>query len=257
MKKLLATILAVLLFASPAWAAFPVVQTTNTSLQNSETSTQTVALPASITAGDLLVIVVTVSRQSATTTPSSFITTPAGWTAVFGLTGASSDGVGDIVTRIFSKVATGSEGASVSVTSASRRGSHHSFRINGTSGAAASIECATGTASADTDIDPDPATVTPSWGAKDTLFIAVAAKETGLTTAPTAPTNYSNVLNATNDAGGVNTTTTSTARRELNAASDNPGIFDYVDGGDRWLATTCAVEPAAATGRPIAPIIFQ
>lgn len=259
MKKLLATILAVFLLASPAWAAFPVVQASNTSVQNSSTTSHTVALPASIAAGELLVGIVTVQRSSTTTTLNSFITIPTGWTALCGSVGPSTDGVDDVVTRIFAKIATGSEGASVTVTTASRVGTHQTHRISGHSvsinGGITGLEC--GTPATGETQDPDPPTLTPSWGAADTLWMAIGSKEGGLTATPAAPTNFGTVVHATNDSAATSRTSTTSATRSFNTTVQDPSVIDYSDGGSSWIGFTIAVQPAAATRRPLAPLIFQ
>jgi hypothetical protein len=233
------------------------VEATNTSTHTSVTTTQVVALPSGLTSGDLLIIIVTVERDSTNASPVQ-ITTPTDWTLITSCeaVGPTALGDDDVVMRAFKKISDGTEGASVNVTSSSRRGSHNSYRITGHFDLT-SVECATTNGSGTTDVDPP--NLTPSWGSADNLWIAVASKERGLTAAPAAPTNFGTVLNASAGSTAEGNNTTASARRTTTASSQDPSAFVFANyGAIDWISATIAIRPAAAsTGRPIPPIFLD
>lgn len=94
-------------------------------------------------------------------------------------------------------------------------------------------------------INPDPPSLTPSWGAADTAWHAGSCIDGGLADATAFPANYT--LNQSNtNTGGSGAISSATARRELNAASENPGTFTY-DSSDTAVAWTIAVRPSGAS----------
>jgi len=208
--------------------AFPTVAATNTS-NVSLSTTHVVSLPASISAGDLLMVFFLVHED-----PS--VTTPDGWTLLKSIT----DGYADHKLYVFYKVASGSEGASVTITiGTARRSAGISFRITGHSGAPEVSTGATGM-----NYNPDPDALTPSGGAKDYLWIALC--KNGTAEAPIAyPTNYTgnNLWKASNN-GTDYPPVLAVATRELNASSENPGTFETHYEGT-WTAITIAVSPVA------------
>lgn len=207
--------------------AFPTVATTNTSSETSQTTSHDVSLPASITAGDLLMIFFNTQENPT-------ITTPTGWTLLKTLD--ASGGTARLAT--FYKTATGSEGATVVITtSTSWRSTHATMRISGWSGTPGVSSGATGDSG-----QADPDNLTPSGGAKDYLWIAFAGSNNASGGEFTsAPTNYSNFL-----AQATSGTAVGVASRQLNASSENPGTFGGTLG--RWGAATIAISPEAAAG---------
>lgn len=199
---------------------FPVVAGTNTSTQTSATS-HTVNLPASIAAGDLLIVLFGWPATA------DDVSTPSGWTQFMNVLNN---------TRLygFYRVADGGEGSTLTVTSSSSAASrHNSYRITGYQG---TLEVATATGSSTT---PNPPNLAPSWGAEDTLWIA-AAHNSNTTADIAAPTNYGNLLEAFLSPFEMNS-----ARRELNASSEDPGTFANASNA-QWQAATIAIRPAAA-----------
>jgi hypothetical protein len=103
---------------------------------------------------------------------------------------------------------------------------------------------ATGTA-------PDCGSLNPAgWDAEDTLWIAVGASgETSLTGSftgiTTAPTNYSGQADSGISADAVGGVEGSVAFRQLNAASEDPGVWTMDTSNARGAALLIAVRPAA------------
>jgi hypothetical protein len=200
--------------------AFPVVAGTNTSTQASSTS-HTVNLPASIAAGDLLIIFFGYNNTA------DDVTTPSGWTQFF-------NDVNGIRFYGFYKVADGGEGATVTISSSTSGASRHaSYRITGYQSVP---EATTSTGASAT---PDPPNLTPSWGAADTLWLA-STHCANSTTDLAAPTNYGSIVQSAIQ----NSAQVGVAQRNLNAASDNPGTFTGAT-NSLWVAATVGVRPTA------------
>ncbi len=202
--------------------AFPVVAATNTST-NADTTSHTVNLPPSISAGDLLIAVMTTSTDTA-------FTWPAGWTELY-------EGQVDATVRSECRFrnADGGEGGSITVTTAAlARSSSLSYRITGHS------DTPEGGDATGNDGFANPPSLTPSWGAKDTLWLALTGIDSQAVSAD--PTDYTDGFQAF--AGGFDPGTAS-ARRERNATSEDPGTFTN-DLSDRWIAGTVAIEPSVA-----------
>jgi hypothetical protein len=202
--------------------AFPTVAATNTSVTAVADVNHTVSLPASISAGDLLVVFFGVFTGT--------VTTPTGWTSLDALSGWY---------KFLYRVADGSEGATLAVaTGSSTVAIHLSYRITGQH---ASTAPEVGTRATATSANPNPPSLDPAgWGAEDTLWIVFNNADGSDTTG--YPASYSN---------GIATFTGSTAggmaARQLNATSEDPGTFTLT-GSVQWQANTVAVRPAAAAG---------
>lgn len=203
---------------------FPVVAATNTSVTDPENNTHTVNLPASIQSGDLLIVLGHFNNANGAT-PS----TPSGWSVTQATT--TSGAVGFVA---YHKTATGSEGSTVSISTGANDAiaAHQSYRITGWQGTP-EVATATGTGAS-----PDCPNLAPSWGNRDTLWIAAAASN--IATALTGtPTGYGNALDSSAD--DVDDATVRSTRRELKATSDNPDA--YGGGANGWVAFTIAINP--------------
>lgn len=221
--RLLSLSLVILLSASHACAEFPVVAATNTN-SISSTKNHVINLPSGIVSGDLLLAFLSI-------TSSSSHVWPAGWTRI-----AHSANGGDIRVSIGYRIADGTEGATITVaTSANRADASISYRITGDNGSAPEVDSAIATSTT-----PDPPNNSPSWGVKDTLWIAVQGFNSATATLDTYPSSYTD-----GQTEGANAPEVSVARRELNAASENPGTFT-ISTSLAWVAYTVAVEPGAA-----------
>lgn len=200
---------------------FPIVETTDTSVENAGTTSHTVDLPAGIESGDLLLMLFGASGVAT-------ITWPDGWTE---LDQGTSSGAAY-------KIASGSEGSSVTVlTSASRTSAHQTLRISRYNGTPEVSASASGTS-----VNPNSASLTPSWGSDETLWVSFYGGNdaVGSKTISSYPTNYSNGLYAANTTGYVYT---GSARRELVAVSEDPGQY-VLSGAINWYAWTIGVQGA-------------
>lgn len=114
---------------------------------------------------------------------------------------------------------------------------------------------ATGTTSA-----ANPGTLTPSWGAEDTLWISIIGS--GMTsgtgswtgTVATAPTNYGDRVDSnTTDNSTVGQTELAVAFRQLNASSEDVGTGSCDTSNARNCATVIAIRPAPPAATELAP----
>jgi hypothetical protein len=97
-------------------------------------------------------------------------------------------------------------------------------------------------ASSGTSTASDPPSRTPAWGAANTLWIAMSFGMDAATTYSAFPTDYSNTSQQHH--GTFPNPDLATARRELNATTENPGAFTLA-ASERWRAVTVAIRPAA------------
>lgn len=204
--------------------AFPVVNGRSGGLKDTASTTSPVTLPSGVVVGELLVVFIA-WRGSGSPTAT------AGWT----LLGTRYDNTTSLA--VFYKTATGSD--ALTVTHASSRSSHLSYRISGFAGiSGTSAASAGGGANAG-----DPPNHTPSGGAKDYLWLAAIGRG-GVLTAPGVPTGYSN-LQSRNTAASQGAST-HCAELALNAASENPSPFTGTStNSSLW---TVAIEPAGGGG---------
>ena len=221
---------------------FPSTANPTTSADSSSGTTLTVNLPASISAGDYLVVAVFCHPLVASV---ANITVPSGWTSLLANTAVGSDGK----FAIFHKVASGSEGSSVSVTVMSSGNKDAAvalaYKVTGWGGALSNIDIstvATGSGSA-----PDPGSVTANGGSADNLFIEFVGAYDDDATFSAYSTNYTNGTEIQSGGGTNAGCELGSARRELAAASDDPGTLTLSE-SESWGASTIVIAPAAATG---------
>jgi len=207
---------------------FPIVAGVNGGKNETDSTSHTVNLPSGISVGDLL-IVFFVSDGNPT------ITFPSGWTQLFNVNNGS-------VVRFgaWYRIADGTEGSTINVTtSASEQSAHISYRIINYSGVPEAGTATTGFSSL-----PDPPTLTPSWGAKNTLWISAVGYDYYYTVSE-YPTNYVGGRNDfANTTGGVGV---GTAWRKLNASSEDPDVFN-ISANDQWVANVVAIAPSTNAG---------
>ena len=201
-----------------------VVQGTNTS--NDTTSPATVSLPSSIVATALLMFSFTLDGGAS-------VTTPAGWTLADSEIDASGVGL-----YLFTKQATGAEGASVDVTftGGTFDSAHASYRISTNV-----YTVQTNTAQDSTnDTTVNPPSLTTS-GSDDYLWIAIAGIRVNAI-ASAYPTNYtgSNLTIAGSAGPGI-----AMATRQLTATTEDPSTFTF-GGPGRDSSMTIAVTPPTA-----------
>ena len=209
------------------WEVPPTIVATNVGFDTIKTS-YAAPLPASISAGNLLILYLT----NVNTAGAPTIDTPTDWTLV------GTETQGDARTSIFFKIASGSEGATVTVTQGSGRPTSISQKITGHDAAQAPEV----TFAANSN---DPPEHTPSWGAANNRWIAGASgRGEGSTTAPTYSTGYgANQLTHTNtnsDGGKI-----ALASKYASAVSDDPdALTGAVPTATDAIAFTLAIKPA-------------
>lgn len=204
----------------------------NASVDNTGTTTHTVNLPASIVAGNLLVVFIAV--HSAQTIGGTLTSE---YTALLSPVTSHGD-----TFAIYYKTATGSEGATVGFTTGSnRRSSHASLQIQSWGDA---VQISTGTSGTGTAIDPD--SFTPS-GITTDLTIAVCVSAVGQTGGQNFsgfPTDYDGDAQSESDDCSL-----AYAYRSIGGTED-PGAFT-ADVSTAWLAYTIGVEEGAAVVNPV------
>lgn len=203
------------------------VLATNSGTDNSGGSASaTVQLPAGITAGEKLLIVGVIGAGAISDLAS------AGWTVVSGMDGTV--GAGPIALW---KTATGSEGASASVTWTTSRGNRWtSFRIAGAHTAAPEAGSRAGPTN---NSNPDPGSVTPSWGSAASLFIPVVQVGTASNGVTGYPSGYINQYST----GGSGTIGIGVCTLVKTASTEDPGTFTTTSSAN-WFSQTIAVRPA-------------
>jgi len=218
--------------------AFPSV-TSVTETAHTASTTHTADLPATVADGDLLVLIHTAYAPGA-------VSTPSGWTQLYQNTFA--DGISDSIATTFIRDGVSGDGggtAAMTLTN-SEVGCSQVYRIAASSwfGTLAGVEAATAEGSSST---PDPASLTPSWGSADTLWIAVAHLVDDSAIATAAPSSYTDLNTLVGNGAADRQTSVATARRENATATENPGTFTLPQ-SEAWTGATIGVRPAAASG---------
>lgn len=215
--------------------AFPAVQSRTTGASSAVATTHTVTLPATINAGDFLLVAFTCGNASAPTV--TWDNTTAGtWTSI----GTAVQGAGNVRGSYYSKVADGTEGsAALSIgLSASAQASWIIWRITGCEG---TVEIASAGGTTATVTFP---ALAPTWGAEDTLWLAVAH----MANSPTVSTYSTSYTDPTRSAGsGASRNTTESCERLLNTSSETPSAWT-LSGGTQHVQFTVAIRAATAVG---------
>lgn len=216
--------------------AFPVMEASNTSSDNSLGTSSTITLPTGIESGDLVIAAISVGANVTVTWPSPWVE----------LGETTSDFL--ITLSVGYLKATGGE-TSVTVTlgGSNLYEAHASYRWSG---------------AADPDIDPpeivmanhsspaepDPPALTPAQGAVDYQWIALMANDNGndITSFPTGYVNLLEVRDGTSAGLGCGT-------RARNIATENPGGFVFAGN-----AASCSATVSIPPGPPVqidAPVV--
>lgn len=232
--------LVALLFAVPAWATCPAIQTTSAG-NTADSTSHAVTLPSGISAGDLIVIGFAMNNAGSVT-----------WGTFTELFDDPGTGTGVGIAFAYKRAA-GGETSETVTTSASDTAAFVSYRISGIH-ASSNPEAGTVVNDSSGATEPNSPSLTPSWGAEDTLWLSFITKNDD-SDPISYPTNYSSgqIEDSTT---GVSAAAAMSAQC-LNAASENPGAYNYGGGGDSWNSNTIAIRPAAvAATRKIIPIII-
>lgn len=224
----------------------PPVQSVTTSSFTTNATSHAVAMPATVNAGDLLLMFFTVDSIPT-------ITTPSGWSIVAPKTTTAGNSHCAIV---YGKKADGTEGGTTVdvVTDTTEQAVAHVYRVTDWGGTL-STDVVAGTPSvASSTNNPNPPSVSWPWGTVDVLVIASEHhSENG--DASAAPTNYTN-LTVTNTSTGTAGAAVGSAWRAMTGATspEDPGTFSYSTGAYK-IANTVAVKAAQAL--PQRPILVK
>jgi hypothetical protein len=233
--------------------AFPTVESVVFSVDNTSDTNHVIDLPGSIASGNLLIV--GFCNSTLDSTPNAAISgfTPLGSSNLVNAQGHLS---------IFYKIADGSEGATVTgTTDLPEVCAAFAMRVTGFNVTTpAEINTATKGLSSST-IDPDPGSLTPSWGAKDTLWIAVCYGDEPGTDIDAFPSNYpdnNGYIKADNVAIGI-------ATLNENTAISDPDPFSLDTNNRRWTCFTLAIQPgdsnveinAGTVDLPLTPITLS
>jgi hypothetical protein len=217
-----------------------------------ETSIVTAAATGSInlptgTPGNLFVMLI---RVTATVT-----ITVTGFTELM----TSNADASDDTTSIFIRAVDGTEGATVAAdfSGVLVKVAAIVWEISGASDPATQAPQLSAISTGPTATEPDSLAVTPTGGAKDYLFGTFYTMEGEQTAIVLYPTNYTlgRAFQGTGISGAIGLNcTVGGAWRQLNSASDNPGVWDISGTTQNWSAWTIAVHPVAAV---VAVLIAQ
>ncbi len=225
--------------------AFPVVESITPTSFPVAGQTHNVLMPPVVNAGELLLNFMTSHYTSATSTTQGTMNTPLGWTQVAQFeTSVSSDFVTGVA--CFAREADGAEdGSSVnfstSGSSPNATAAAQCYRVTGWTGVLSDIEA--GGAAASASSSPNPLNFSPSWGSARALWIPVAGHVQSDASVSSYPSNYVNGINTV--AGAASSSAAiATARRELEAASENVGAFS-LSTAQIWVSFAVAILAAA------------
>lgn len=219
-----------------ASAAFPAYVSCTPSNTNGDMTSHTVNLPAR-SVGDLLIIQF-VNDGAATVTPDAGLT---GLQTVF-----STARVGnDYRTSVYAWIATSTTGASTA-TFATSAGEHMACLVHRI--AAGTFDPVTlpqyTLDNAGSGANPDPPSLSPSWGATKTLWLACYTGGNASQTNSAYPySGNQNTQRSNPSAGGTGTVTANSCTAEVEAGSEDPGAFTK-SGAGTWSAYTIGVKPA-------------
>jgi hypothetical protein len=216
---------------------FPTVTSITDTLVNGNSTTHNVNMPAAVTVGELLLVLFALECNAADNT----LTTPGGWTLLWSST---NDAAATVRGAGYAKVAVGTEGGTTVnfVSSVATSAAAQCYRIADWFGVIAT-GIAVGTEAVSTGTStPNPPSLTPPWGALDTLWIATYSAGDDGETMSSPPTNYGNQQDTVTTGGVDESAEVGSARRTLNASSENPGTFT-LSASEGTVAQTIAIRP--------------
>jgi hypothetical protein len=204
----------------------------NTSSFNDAASTShAVTLPASIVAGNLLLVFFTTGTAGCTST------IPTGWSALYQDVNITAS----LFASCFYKTADGTEGATLTITtSGSTKIAANAWQISGWSGTPTVSTVKTGASTT-----PSSNILSPTGSSADFLFLTIAHVSVFSNTS-SYPSSYINGVNAQTSASGDASTTS--ASRQLTTTSETPGSFTMASTGS-WAGFTVGILPAVNFGR--------
>lgn len=204
--------------------AFPSVAGRGTSGALASLTSHSVTMPAAATTARGVLVIFTADSGPTVTTSSS------GWTRLDGIAGAT---MGSTV--FYKRPGITLSSLTVSLSFA-EEGTYIVLAIDG----AEPTENPSLAGLAVTGSNTNPPNLAPSGGTRDYLWIAVRSGEAAVV-ATAAPASFTNLTSAT---GGSSGASTSTAERQLNAASLDPGAF--TSASEDCVAWTIAIPPGSS-----------
>lgn len=221
--------------------AFPQYETLPLVANATASNSLTVDLPASVSAGNLLLVIIS-------TFDSTRATAPTGWERT-----AYHDNDPGCGINFLTRVADGTEGGTqitvpldktvttvVQVTQVAQ----WEGTISGGLAISTPNIATSGTA--------DPSALTPAWGAADTLWMVYCTAGDDAGTITGFPANYTDQISTVADAGANASCTHATATRNRNATTEDPGTFSISE-SEYWLAGVAAIQPGASGSLSTAP----
>lgn len=210
---------------------YPVIESVTETTFASDSVNHAVAMPATVNAGDGLLVFLTIDGDS-------IPTTPAEWDKLYSEAYSTS-----VTGCAYALVATGTEGGTTVdfVTGSAEKGAAQVYRIsnwNGTLGGFHNGIVAENGSGSTADL---PA-ITAYWESAKTLWIGALHTSTSQTVS-SAPTNYTDL---TQTSSGAATTDGQciTARRFNETATEDPGVFTMSGTGAAKVYNTVAIAPA-------------
>jgi len=219
--------------------AFPLLQTTITSVEDTPTSSHVIGLPDDSVVGNLLIGIHCVNENGGPFP----ITWDASFTQFFDL---RHDDNGCRLSIAYRQV-DDTEGTTITNTTPSdRRSVAMIHRIEQAANPSTQVpQASTGATNSGGgpgfDANPDPDSLTPNDGAKDYLWLAVEGNKNN-TPVTVSPTDYLELVNIGNAVSSSGRVQVACAERNLNAAVEDPGAFTIAT-ARHWVACTIAIHP--------------
>jgi len=210
--------------------AFPSVVGTPAGTADTSSTSYTVALPAGIVAGELLVIFMAFDGVG-TVTQSSGSTFTRIDTAVNGTACQE---------EIWVRLATGGESSPVFSNTNSQDVACVAIRVQNHGVTDVTTDITKGTAATGADAAPDPPNCNPGT-VQDFLWLECFAADDDDDTVPFESANYTAVLQQ-QSASSTSSCLVAVASRQLNASSENPGVMAMA-AVEEWVAQTIAIKP--------------
>ena len=217
--------------------AFPVTTSPTDTDFASTVTTMAVNLPGSISSGDLLIASSEVRNAGTWTVPS-------GWVEFGAQLGGAS--VGELT--VFYKIADGTEGATATWTAGT--GTSAAWQTRKITSWHGTTPPEVTSTSGDFSTQPNPPSLTPSWGAEDTLWLEIAGNTATANLTTGASAGYSDYALNTASGGGAQCQVSS-AYKEANATSEDPAEMPNAGSIRYWAAMTIGVRPGGGGGGPV------
>ena len=213
--------------------AFPVVGSRNSSVEAANTGTHTVALPASISTGDLLIAVITMDGNN--------VITFTGWTE-FGDASQTTP-----THKAYWRKATGTDPNTFTIPNPVQQSTHRTWRFTSASVTDPDTISPQAGGATGSGTDPNPPSFDPTWtSGDDTTWIATCGRDDDDSTSQTYPANYTDTLyHQSNSTAG--SCEAAYGERDLSTSgAEDPGVFDLGNTAEQWGALTIAIPPSGA-----------